>query len=107
MVVELVQMLAKPGSEAAFEAAFSQAIEILKRSKGCEGVRLLRGIENPNRYRILITWQTLEDHTVGFRGSPDQTAFRELLGPHVDREGSIPVEHHSIVMQVSSSVDVH
>lgn len=100
MIIELVEMDVKPGSEAAFETAFGPAAELIRRSKGCESVRLLHGIENPNRYRVLVQWKTLENHTEDFRGSPDHTQFREMIAPYVDRARSVPTEHHTVVLEV-------
>ena len=97
MIIELVEMDVKPGSEAAFETAFGPAIELVRRSKGCLSARLLHGIENPSRFRVVVEWETLEDHTEGFRGSPDHTLFRDIIRPYVVR--SAPTEHHTVVLQ--------
>jgi heme-degrading monooxygenase HmoA len=43
-------------------------------------MRLQRGIENPRAYRLLVQWNTLEDHTVHFRGSADFQVWRTLVG---------------------------
>ena len=101
MVVELVEMNVKPGLEAAFEVAFGPASELLLRSKGCESVRVMRGIEHASRYRILIQWQKLENHTEDFRGSEDHKKFREIVAPFSER--SVPTEHHTVVMDIPHS----
>jgi heme-degrading monooxygenase HmoA len=48
-------------------------------------------METPNRYALIVHWQTLEDHTVGFRGSPAFTQWRGHIGPYLE---SPPVVEH-------------
>ncbi|HSI39981.1 MAG TPA: antibiotic biosynthesis monooxygenase family protein [Xanthobacteraceae bacterium] len=82
MVWEIAQIEVKPGAEAAFEAAAAQAVPLFQRAKGCRGMQIQRSIEHPSRYRLVVDWETLEDHTVHFRGSEDFLAWRALVGPH-------------------------
>ena len=42
---------------------------------------LKRSIETPGRYLLMIYWDTLEDHTVGFRGSDLFSQWRAIVGP--------------------------
>jgi heme-degrading monooxygenase HmoA len=91
MIVEIAQISIRPGSEAEFEAVFPQAIAVLARSKGYWTHELRRSIENPNRYLLKVEWRTLEDHTVGFRGSPAFAQWRALIGPFFE---SPPVVEH-------------
>jgi heme-degrading monooxygenase HmoA len=79
MILEMAQFEIKPGSEEAFEAAVVQAQPLFLTSKGCKGVRLKRSVESPTRYRLLIEWNTLEDHTVSFRGSENFVQWRALI----------------------------
>jgi heme-degrading monooxygenase HmoA len=72
------------GREAEFEAAFQIARDIPKQSEGFESLRLLRCVEHPSRYLLLIEWASLEAHTVGFRGSPLYERWRELLDHFYD-----------------------
>jgi heme-degrading monooxygenase HmoA len=67
------------GREAEFEAAFAVARDIPAQSEGFESLRLLRCVEHPSRYLLLIEWTTLEAHTVGFRGSALYERWRQLL----------------------------
>jgi quinol monooxygenase YgiN len=53
---------------------------IFKRAKGCTAVMLTRSHEHPHRYRLFVRWNTLENHTVDFRGSPDFQEWRRLVG---------------------------
>ncbi len=81
MILEIAQIDVTLGKEAEFEAGVAKAVALFKRAKGCEGVTLQRSHEKPSRYRLFIKWTTLEDHTVGFRGSDDFQKWRELVAP--------------------------
>ncbi len=91
MILELAQLTIRSGSESQFEVAFREAIKILGSSKGYLSHELRRSMETPNHYALLVHWQTLEDHTVGFRGAPAFTQWRGLVGPFFD---SPPVVEH-------------
>jgi heme-degrading monooxygenase HmoA len=80
MVTEIAQLEVKAGLEAEFEAAIEKATSIFKNSKGCLSMDLGRSLEKPSRYRLFIRWETVEDHTVGFRNSPGGQEFRGLVG---------------------------
>jgi heme-degrading monooxygenase HmoA len=60
---------------------FPTAIAVLAGSKGYLSYELRRSVETPNRYALRIEWETLEDHTVGFRGSPAFAQWRMYIGP--------------------------
>jgi heme-degrading monooxygenase HmoA len=82
MIIERAQIDVHPGREAEFEAALAEARdEALSRAKGFRSLRAGRGIETPNRYLLLLEWDTLEDHTVGFRESELFLRWRQLIGP--------------------------
>jgi heme-degrading monooxygenase HmoA len=80
MIREIAQIEIKPGLEAEFEAGVAKAAPLVKRAKGCRGMNLQRSIEKPARYRLIVSWETLENHTVDFRGSEDFQAWRKLVG---------------------------
>jgi quinol monooxygenase YgiN len=80
MVLEIAQIDVKPGMESEFEAGVKAAAPIFKRAKGCHSMELQRSIEKPARYRLFVEWQTIENHTVDFRGSPDFQEWRKLVG---------------------------
>ncbi len=80
MITEIAQIDVKPGMEKDFEAGVKSAAPLFKRAKGCSGMALQRSHENPQRYRLFVQWQTLENHTVDFRGSADFQEWRKLVG---------------------------
>lgn len=95
MVVEIAHVTVLPGHEHDFEAALRQAVDdVLTTAPGCRGLTALGwGVERPNVFVFTIEWDTLEDHTVGFRGTDLFTRWRALIGPHFD--GPPVVEHVS------------
>jgi heme-degrading monooxygenase HmoA len=96
MITEVAQIDVKPGTEKDFEAAVAKARPIFQRSKGNKGFELHKSIEKPSRYRLLIKWETLENHTVDFRGSASFTEWRGLVGHYF---ASPPeVEHTETVL---------
>jgi heme-degrading monooxygenase HmoA len=92
MILEVAILDVKAGQAAAFEAAFSQASSIISAMSGYVSHELQRCIETPNRYILLVQWQTLEDHTIGFRQSADYETWRRLL--HHFYEPFPTVEHY-------------
>lgn len=80
MILEIAQLDVKSGMEAEFEKGVAAAAPLFKRAKGCRGLSLQRSIEKPGRYRLFVEWDTLENHTVDFRGSEDFKEWRRLVG---------------------------
>ncbi|KAA2242128.1 antibiotic biosynthesis monooxygenase family protein [Salinarimonas soli] len=96
MILEIAQIDVKPGLEAEFEAGVAKAAPLFRRAKGCAGMELQRSIERPSRYRLFVRWETLENHTVDFRGSEDFQAWRGLVGHCFERPPE--VEHTQVAL---------
>ncbi len=79
MILEIATLNIKPNQTAAFEVAFAQAQRIISASPGYIKHSLSRCHENNHRYVLLVEWQTLEAHTVGFRQSPAYLEWMALL----------------------------
>ncbi len=82
MFLEIAQVDIKPGLESEFEAGVAKAAPYFQRAKGCRAMSLQRSVENPSRYRLFLTWETVENHTVDFRGSENFTEWRGLVGQY-------------------------
>ena len=92
MILELADIRIHPGQNASFEAAILQgASNVIAQAKGFRGYKVNRGIENPERYILQVFWDTLEDHTVGFRQSPAFGQWRAIVGPFF---AAAPVVEH-------------
>ncbi|MGB4360246.1 MAG: antibiotic biosynthesis monooxygenase [Rhodoferax sp.] len=96
MILELADISIQPGQNAAFEEAIERGLKtVIAHANGFEGFKVNRGIESPQRYILQIFWTTLEDHTVGFRGSPAFADWRAIVGPFF--AGPPVVEHFELV----------
>ncbi|MER6987694.1 antibiotic biosynthesis monooxygenase [Saccharopolyspora hirsuta] len=82
MITEIAHIRINTGSGAAFEAAVAEAVPVFLAAEGCHGVRLVRSVEDPLLYRLLVEWETVEHHTVTFRASAGFARWRELASPH-------------------------
>lgn len=92
MILELADIRIHPGQNAAFEEAIARGLrEVVIHSKGFQGFKVNRGIESNERYLLQIFWETLEDHTVGFRQSERFAQWRAIVGPFF---ASPPVVEH-------------
>ena len=80
MILEIAQIDVKPGMESEFESGVKKAAPIFQRAKGCKAMALQRSLEKPSRFRLLVQWETVENHTVDFRGSADFQEWRKLVG---------------------------
>jgi heme-degrading monooxygenase HmoA len=96
MILELADIRIAPGQQAAFEEAIQRGVTtVISKAKGFQGYKVNKGIESPDRYVLQIFWATLEDHTIGFRGSPEFAQWRAIVGPFF---ASAPVvEHFTLV----------
>lgn len=94
MILEIAILQVKAGQEAAYEAALKEAYPIIGQSKGLISFEFQRCIESKGRYVFLIKWETLEDHTVGFRGSAAYQEWRSRLHPFYDTS---LVEHYELI----------
>jgi heme-degrading monooxygenase HmoA len=82
MILELADIRIPPGQNAAFEEAIQRGLStVASQAQGFRGAKVNRGVENPDRYILQIFWDTLEDHTVGFRQGPLFPRWRAIVGP--------------------------
>jgi heme-degrading monooxygenase HmoA len=95
MILEIAQLQIRPGQRAAFEAAFANAQKIIASMPGYLGHELQHCLENEHRYALLVKWNTLEDHTIGFRQSAEYQNWRALLHHFYDPFPT--VEHYARV----------
>ena len=101
MILEVAILDIGHGTCEDFEAAFCAASPIIAAMPGYGSHELRRCLEKPNRYLLLVTWATLEAHTVGFRQSPGYQQWRALLHHFYE---PFPVVEHSGLPLVSHAV---
>ncbi len=80
---------------AGFEAAYREARGILAGTEGCRSVRMTHGIESPERFVLLVEWDSVEVHEISFRATERFTRWRALIGPWF--AGPPRVEHFTDV----------
>jgi heme-degrading monooxygenase HmoA len=95
MILEAATLNVIPGREAEFESAFAKASPIISSISGYVSHQLQRCIEKQNRYILLVNWERLEDHTVGFRSSEGYQEWRKLLHHFYDPFPT--VEHYELI----------
>ncbi len=103
MILEIADIRIPAGQNAAFDAAIVHgASAVASQAQGMRGWKVNRGIESPERYILMIWWDTLEDHTVGFRQSPLFAQWRAIVGPFF----AVPpvVEHFTLVGKSSAAL---
>lgn len=95
MILEVAILNVKQNRTHAFEKAFSKACLIISSMNGYISHQLKKCIENKNQYILLVKWETLEDHTVGFRKSERYKEWSNLLHHFYDPFPS--VEHYTAI----------
>lgn len=96
MILEIADIRIKPGTQTGFEAAIEKGVkDVIRKARGFKGYKINKGIESPQRYVLMIFWQTLENHTVDFRESPAFQEWRALVGPYF--AGPPAVEHYTLL----------
>jgi len=98
MILEIADIRIHPGQQAAFDEAITRGLEtVISKNAGCQGYKVNKGVESPERYVLQIFWTSIEAHNVGFRESPAFAEWRAIIGPFL----AIPpiVEHFELVTQ--------
>ena len=82
MILEHADIHIDPLKSSAFEEAIVRGVTtVIAHAQGFKGYKVNRSIETPGRYLLMIYWDTLEDHTAGFRGSELFPQWRAIVGP--------------------------
>ncbi len=96
MILELADIRIQPGQQAAFDEAIVRGVStVISQAKGFRGWKVNQGVESPERYILQIFWDTLEDHTVHFRGGPLFAQWRAIVGPFFAQP---PVVEHFVLV---------
>ena len=79
MILEVASLKIRPGASAGFEEAFGTAQLIIASMPGYIAHELHRCLERSDEYLLLVKWESLEAHEVGFRRSPEYETWKRLL----------------------------
>lgn len=96
MILEVAILNVKTGQEQQFEADFKKAGVYISSIKGYIGHTLRKCIEQKNKYILLVDWETIEDHNINFRQSPEYLKWKQLLHHYYDPFPT--VEHYETVI---------
>ena len=80
MAWEIATIEIDPSNRTAFEGALREAVPLFRRAPGCRAMQVRHCVEHPHRYFLVVDWDTVDDHLVGFRNSPEFARWRELVG---------------------------
>ena len=97
MILEVAILNVKAGRTTQFEADFKLASQYISAIDGYIDHSLQKCIENAHQYILLVHWETLESHTIGFRKSEEYLEWKRLL--HDYYEPFPMVEHYEMVFQ--------
>jgi heme-degrading monooxygenase HmoA len=98
MILEIADIRIAAGKQAEFDAAIARGLgTVIGRAKGVQGYSVNKCIESPERYVLQVFWDTLEDHTVGFRESPLFAEWRAIVGPFFAQPPL--VEHFTVLVK--------
>lgn len=93
MILEVAILNVIPGQEDAFLKAFAKAQGIIASMAGYISHQLKRCVEDMSKFILLVEWEKLTDHTVGFRESNEYQEWKKLLHHFYDPFPT--VEHYS------------
>jgi heme-degrading monooxygenase HmoA len=83
MILEVADIRIVPGQNAQFDSAIRKGLDsVVCQSPGFRGYKVNKSIESPERYLLMIYWDTLENHTVDFRQGPMFAQWRAIVGPY-------------------------
>ena len=96
MILEHCDIEIEPGRNQEFEEAILRGVDtVIAKSKGFKGFKVNRCVESSSRYLLFIYWETLENHTIDFRGSSAFADWRAIVGPYFMKPPF--VEHFNLV----------
>jgi heme-degrading monooxygenase HmoA len=96
MILEIADLRIAAGKQAEFDEAIQRGVRsVISQAQGFRGYKVNKGIESPERYVLMIFWDTLEDHTVHFRGGPLFAQWRAIVGPYFVQPPQ--VEHFTLL----------
>ncbi|MDY8137029.1 antibiotic biosynthesis monooxygenase [Aquimarina sp. 2201CG5-10] len=97
MILEQAVLNIKPGESIAFEQAFKKAQKIISSRQGYIRHDVLKCIEEDDKYLLIVEWETIEDHEIGFRKSKEYQEWKKLLHHFYD---PFPlVQHYESVLK--------
>jgi len=98
MILEIADITIQAGKNAEFDEAIERGVrQAIASAKGFKSFKIQKGIENPQRYLLMIEWETLDNHIVDFRNSPAFLEWRAIVSPFFAAPPA--VEHFQLLTQ--------
>lgn len=98
MILEAVMLQVRPGMSDSYEDAMRRASPLIASIPGYKGHQLQRCMEQEGKFLLLVQWEKLEDHTIGFRESAAYQEWKAILHPYYD---PFPVVEHFEEVQLT------
>ena len=93
MVLEVAILKLKKGRSQEYEKVFKEASKIISSMKGYINHELKKCVEQEDQYILLVNWETIEGHEIGFRKSDEYQEWKKLLHDFYD---PFPVVEHYV-----------
>ena len=97
MITELAILYVKEGEQKYFQSDFAKAGQFISSIKGYVKHSLRKCLEKDNKYILLVDWENLDDHTIGFRQSAQYLEWKRLLHHYYDPFPT--VEHFETIIE--------
>lgn len=98
MILEIADITIQAGKNTEFDEAIERGVrQVISKAIGFKSFKIQKGIENQQRYLLMIEWETLENHIVDFRNSPAYKEWREIVSPFFAAPPA--VEHFNLLTQ--------
>lgn len=100
VAVEVTRFEVRAGGDRAFRDGLVGALPTLARQRGYIEHEFGVSVEQPSQFWLIVRWETLEDHTEGFRSLADFKefvgAFREFLNKPAEVSHFISSAHAAV-----------
>jgi heme-degrading monooxygenase HmoA len=97
MISEVAILSVKDGQQKQFEEDFATAGQYISSAKGYVAHSLRKCLGQDNKYILLVGWEKLEDHTIGFRQSLQYLEWKKLLHHYYDPFPA--TEHYKTIIE--------
>ena len=96
MILEVADIRIRPGEQAVFDEAIQRGITtVIGKAQGFRGWKVNKSIESPERYLLMIFWDTLESHRASSAARPRFAQWRAIVGPFFAQPPQ--VEHFTLL----------
>ena len=104
MITEIALLQVRKGMKEGFIVSFEKAQNIISKMQGYIEHSLEQCLEDDHKFLLLVKWETLEDHTIGFRQSEEYQEWKALLHHFYD---PFPVVEHFEKIQFATPSTVN